>query len=122
MQILTMQSQLEYLQENTTDQSNVTRLDSKVRDLETRLDFEKTTTRRLEVIARGFGMFWNMPISLHFVAMRWADRDFTDMLSSLTCVALYAAIRPPSTVENSIETIIFADILSPSDNLESSLY
>ncbi|XP_039251994.2 unconventional myosin-XVIIIa-like isoform X2 [Styela clava] len=47
--ILTLQSQLEYLQDNTTDKSNVMRLESKVRDLDTKLDFEKTSSRRLEV-------------------------------------------------------------------------
>lgn len=48
-QILNLQSKLDFMQDNTTDKSNVLRLDNKVRDLETKLDFEKNSSRRLEV-------------------------------------------------------------------------
>ncbi|CAK8693065.1 unnamed protein product [Clavelina lepadiformis] len=44
-----LQNQIEYLEESTTDNATAARLESKAKDLETKLDFQKTTTRRLEV-------------------------------------------------------------------------
>lgn len=47
MQVL--QSQLEFQEQSMVEKSLVTRQEAKVRELETKLEFEKTQVKRLEV-------------------------------------------------------------------------
>lgn len=55
-QLQGLQSQLEFLEQSMVDKSLVSRQEAKIRELETRLEFERTQVKRLEVGAgRGWG-------------------------------------------------------------------
>nr|CAB3264151.1 unconventional myosin-XVIIIa [Phallusia mammillata] len=47
--VQTLQSQIHFLEESTIDKNTANRLDNKAKDLETKLEFQKTANRRLEV-------------------------------------------------------------------------
>lgn len=48
-QLQGLQSQLEFLEQSMVDKSLVSRQEAKIRELETRLEFERTQVKRLEV-------------------------------------------------------------------------
>lgn len=48
-QLQALQSQLEFLEQSMVDKSLVSRQEAKIRELETRLEFERTQVKRLEV-------------------------------------------------------------------------
>lgn len=48
-QLQTLQSQVEFLEQSMVDKSLVSRQEAKIRELETRLEFERTQVKRLEV-------------------------------------------------------------------------
>lgn len=48
-QLQALQSQVEFLEQSMVDKSLVSRQEAKIRELETRLEFEKTQVKRLEV-------------------------------------------------------------------------
>lgn len=50
-QLQGLQSQLEFLEQSMVDKSVVSRQEAKIRELETRLEFERTQVKRLEVRA-----------------------------------------------------------------------
>ena len=47
-----LQSQLEFQEQSMVEKSLVSRQEAKIRELETKLEFEKTQVKRLEVRAR----------------------------------------------------------------------
>lgn len=49
LQLQGLQSQLEFLEQSMVDKSLVSRQEAKIRELETRLEFERTQVKRLEV-------------------------------------------------------------------------
>lgn len=49
-QLQGLQSQLEFLEQSMVDKSLVSRQEAKIRELETRLEFERTQVKRLEVV------------------------------------------------------------------------
>lgn len=51
-QLQALQSQVEFLEQSMVDKSLVSRQEAKIRELETRLEFERTQVKRLEVGAR----------------------------------------------------------------------
>lgn len=55
LQLQGLQSQLEFLEQSMVDKSLVSRQEAKIRELETRLEFERTQVKRLEV-GPGTGM------------------------------------------------------------------
>lgn len=48
-QLTALQSQLEFQEQSMVDKSLVSRQEAKVREIETKLEFEKTQVKRLEV-------------------------------------------------------------------------
>lgn len=48
-QLQALQSQVEFLEQSMVDKSLVSRQEAKIRELETRLEFERTQVKRLEV-------------------------------------------------------------------------
>lgn len=54
-QLQALQSQVEFLEQSMVDKSLVSRQEAKIRELETRLEFERTQVKRLEVGAH----FWS---------------------------------------------------------------
>ncbi len=48
-QLTALQSQLEFQEQSMVDKSLVSRQEAKIRELETKLEFEKTQVKRLEV-------------------------------------------------------------------------
>lgn len=61
VQLQGLQSQLEFLEQSMVDKSVVSRQEAKIRELETRLEFERTQVKRMEV-RRAPDPF---PVSLH---------------------------------------------------------
>lgn len=49
--VASLQSQIDYLRNSTTDREVVTRLEAKIRDFEAKLDFEQVAHNRAEVTA-----------------------------------------------------------------------
>lgn len=49
VQLQGLQSQLEFLEQSMVDKSVVSRQEAKIRELETRLEFERTQVKRMEV-------------------------------------------------------------------------
>lgn len=50
-QLQSLQSQLEFQEQSMVEKSMVSRQDAKIREIETKLEFEKTQVKRLEVSA-----------------------------------------------------------------------
>lgn len=52
-QLTALQSQLEFQEQSMVDKSLVSRQEAKIREIETKLEFEKTQVKRLEVSGQG---------------------------------------------------------------------
>lgn len=54
-QLTALQSQLEFQEQSMVDKSLVSRQEAKIREIETKLEFEKTQVKRLEVSGQDRG-------------------------------------------------------------------
>jgi len=67
-----LQSQLDFKEQSTVDKSQVGRQEAKVRELETKLEFEKTQVKRLEV--RALCWRWEAVCTLCSNAISYTNR------------------------------------------------